>query len=80
MDFMIGLSIGIAVMMLIAGRIIHRANRTLRTLHHECGMAAEKTKYSDFVASERLKSVMSYAEKRHGGLRFKEQYFMRTDD
>ncbi len=80
MDFMIGLSIGITVMMLIAGRIIHRANRTLRTLHHECGMAAEKTKYSDFVASERLKTAMSYAEGRHSGLKFTEQYSMRVDD
>lgn len=82
MNFTIGLSIGVTIMMLIAGRIIHRANTTLRTLHHQCGMAAEQIKYADCEGFQRLKSVMYYAEKRHGGLRlrFKEQYFMRTDD
>ncbi len=80
MNFTLGLSVGIAITILNAGYIIHRTNRTLRTLHHECGMAAEGIKYDDHITFNRLKSVMSYAEKRHGGLRFKEQYFMRTDD
>jgi len=76
MDFAIGLSVGITVTMVIAGRIIHRANATLRRLHHECGMAAEGIKYSDYLTFEHLKGAMSYAEKRHGGLRFVEKYIL----
>jgi len=76
MDLTIGLSVGIIVMMAIAGHIIHRANTTLRTMYHECGMAAEQIKYADCEGFQRLKSVMSYAEKRHGGLKFVEQYVL----
>ena len=76
MNFTIGLSVGIIVMILIAGRIIHRANVTIRTLHHQCGMAAEQVKYADCEGFQRLIKAMSYAENRHGGLRFVEQYVL----
>ena len=78
MDFIIGLSIGVAITILTDVYIIRRANTTLRTLHHECGMAAEAIKYSEHSACRRLKSAMSYAGKRHSGLRFVEQYTLKV--